>query len=179
MTRENNLFLRVTLAFIMFHLMTITLMSQDKIAQNAAFGDEIDKYLHYTVPIINVSTLHNNFDEFIILDTRELEEYEVSHIPGAIYVGYDEFSEYSIPEGLNPDQKIVVYCSIGYRSEKIGEKLVAAGYKKVYNLYGSIFEWANYDFPLEDMNHQKTLNLHTYNKAWSKWISNPEIKKTW
>ena len=38
---------------------------------------------------------------------------------------------------------IIVYCSIGVRSEDIGEKLKELGYTKILNLYGGIFDWKN------------------------------------
>jgi len=74
---------------------------------------------------------------------------------------------------------MVVYCSIGYRSEKIGEKLLRLGYKNVYNLYGSIFEWANEKYQLVGSNGKTTNRVHSYNKSWSKWVTNEEIKTVW
>jgi len=57
--------------------------------QNRNFKKLIDKSINFTVPLISVSELHDDFEDYIILDAREKEEYEVSHIPGAIYVGFD------------------------------------------------------------------------------------------
>ncbi len=53
---------------------------------------------------------------------------------------------------IGEESKVVVYCSVGYRSEKIAEKLKAAGYKNVFNLYGGIFEWENQNLPVYDSN---------------------------
>ena len=53
-----------------------------------------------------------------------------------------------IYQGWSKSDTIVLYCSIGYRSEKIGEKLVEMGYGHVFNLYGGIFEWVNRDLPV-------------------------------
>jgi rhodanese-related sulfurtransferase len=103
------------------------------------------------------------------LDTREKEEFEVSHLKNARNVGYIWFDMrrvYDIPK----DATIIVYCSVGYRSEKIGEKLLKYGYKNVYNLYGSIFEWANKGNPLYKSSGVQTTEIHTYNKTWARWV---------
>ncbi|MBT8318930.1 MAG: rhodanese-like domain-containing protein, partial [Gramella sp.] len=75
---------------------------------------------------------------------------------------------------IDKDQKIVVYCSIGVRSENIGVKLIKAGYKNVENLYGGIFDWKNKDFPVVDALGKSTEEVHAYSKHWSKWLRNAE-----
>lgn len=107
-------------------------------------------------------------EEVILLDSRSPEEYEVSHLPGAKYVGYDNFSSDAV-EDLDRDITVVVYCSVGYRSEKIGEKLQEMGFKEVYNLYGGIFDWKNNKNPVLN-NGIETDSVHTYNRSWSKWL---------
>ena len=69
---------------------------------------------------------------------------------------------------------IVVYCSIGYRSEKIGKKIKNLGFSRVYNLYGGIFEWSNRAYPLIDNQKKKTIKVHGYNQDWGKWLSRGE-----
>ena len=127
---------------------------------------------------MSVTELLNNKDKFIIFDAREKAEFDVSHIPDAIYLGYSDFNVGSI-KNIPKEKNMVVYCSIGYRSEKIGEKLLRLGYKNVYNLYGSIFEWANEKYPLVGSNGKTTDRVHGYNKSWSKWVTNEEIKTVW
>ena len=151
--------------------------AQDKgLCINSLFEQTVDSYLEYTVPTISVSSLAEHQEEYVILDAREMEEFRVSHIPNAVQVGYDRFDLSEVAD-IPKDQSIVIYCSIGYRSEKIGEKLLGAGYQKVFNLYGSIFEWANRSYPLVIWNGNETNEIHTYNKSWSKWVENPELQK--
>lgn len=145
---------------------------------NPEFEKEVDSYLSYSVPAITVDNLVQIKDDVVILDAREMDEFEVSHIPGARYVGYDNFDE-SLLEGINKEQRIVVYCSIGFRSEKIGEKLKKLGFSNAYNLFGSIFEWANAGQPLEDKEGKPTNKIHTYNKKWSKWVNEGAAEKVW
>ncbi len=143
-----------------------------------SFDREVDKYLDYTIPVIDVDSLAMHMKVYIILDAREYEEYEISHIAGAHYVGYDNFSIEALA-GIPQTQKVVVYCSIGYRSEKIGEKLRKMGFTDVSNLYGSIFEWTNRGYSIKNMAGKSTDTIHAYSRGWSKWITNPEIVKTW
>ncbi len=149
------------------------------ICENEKFDKTVEGLLSYTVPLIGVEELHHSPEgAYVILDTREKGEYEASHIPGAIYVGYKDFDMDRL-SGVDKGQKVVVYCSVGYRSEKIGEKLLAAGYLHVYNLYGSLFEWVNQGYPIENGADESTREVHTYNKKWSRWVFNPEMKKVW
>jgi len=108
----------------------------------------------------------------LFLDTREKDEYEVSHIQGALWVGFEEF-DLKIVNNLDRNQPLVVYCSIGARSQDIGKKLKKAGFKEVYNLYGGIFHWVNEGFPVYANGHQ-TQKVHAYNRAWGIWLSKGE-----
>ena len=44
-----------------------------------SFDSEVDRYLNFTVRVIDVDSLQQNMDRFVILDAREYEEYEQSH----------------------------------------------------------------------------------------------------
>ena len=44
------------------------------------------------------------------------------------------------------------------------------GFENVRNLYGGIFQWKNQDKPVVDTKGIKTDSVHTYSKAWSKWL---------
>jgi rhodanese-related sulfurtransferase len=139
------------------------------------FDKKVNSYLSYSVPVIDVREAFTNKNKFTFLDAREWKEYEVSHIEGAVYVGYDDF-DFSRIKHLPKDSPILVYCSIGYRSEKIAEKLKKKGFTKVYNLYGSIFEWANQGYPLIS-GTKPVQRIHTYNQKWSRWVTRPSIEK--
>ena len=130
----------------------------------------LDKYNKESIPYISVEDASKK-QNAIILDAREFSEYKVSHIKNAIHVGYDNFKLKKTKKLLsNKQQTIVVYCSLGIRSEDIAEKLKKAGYSNVYNLYGGIFEWKNQDFKVYDSNEVETERVHTFNEAWSKWL---------
>lgn len=154
----------------------VSLFGQD--VKNDAFEKELRGLLSYSVPTISVNEAFEKKDSFTFLDAREINEYMISHISGAQHIGYNTFNISSF-NTIPKDEPIIVYCSVGYRSEKIGEKLISAGYKNVSNLYGSIFEWTNCGFPIVDHKEQATDTLHTYNKTWSQWVITPQIVKWW
>lgn len=166
------------LSVMLFLVTSASTQTDFKRTIDPEFEKEVDSYLNYSVPAITVNNLIQIIDDVVLLDAREMDEYEVSHIPGARYVGYDDFDE-SLLEGIDKEQRIIVYCSIGFRSEKIGEKLKKLGFSNAYNLFGSIFEWTNAGQPLEDKNGKPTNKIHTYNKKWSKWVNEGAAEKVW
>jgi len=105
----------------------------------------------------------------VLLDAREPDEFAVSRLAGARYAGYDHF-DLNMLGDLDRNQTVVVYCSVGYRSEKIAEKLLNAGFVQVYNLYGGIFEWVNAGQPVVDAAGQPTDRVHAYNRTWGLFL---------
>ena len=112
-------------------------------------------------------------DSAIFIDSREQAEYEVSHIPKAIWVGYENPMLDSL-ERLDKETPLIIYCSVGYRSEKISLQLEKKGFKKVYNLYGGIFEWVNQGNEVVDNEGKTTDKVHAYNLLWGVWLTNGE-----
>jgi len=145
--------------------------------KNADFSKKINSMLNFSIPIITVQEL-NQQKNITILDARESKEFLVSHIPKALNIGYKHMDK-AIVEGLDKNKTVVLYCSIGYRSEKMGEKLKKLGFTKIYNLYGSIFEWVNQGYALEDAKGLPTNKVHAYNKSWSKWVENNKYEKVY
>jgi rhodanese-related sulfurtransferase len=105
----------------------------------------------------------------LILDTRSPREFEVSHIPTAKFVDYKRFSRNDVENQLR-DRVVVVYCTVGYRSERIGEQLGRLGFQNVFNLYGGIFEWVNQGHALVDAKGNPTTKVHAYSEDWGKWL---------
>ncbi|MDX1685784.1 MAG: rhodanese-like domain-containing protein [Saprospiraceae bacterium] len=178
-----NFLSSIYLVMITAMLASQTLTAQDQPArphaENPEFHEEVAKYVDPDeVPLLDVKTLYENYSDYLILDARAEEEFKVSHLPGARYVGYKDF-DMDYVKRYDRSTPIVVYCSIGYRSSKIGEKLREAGYNDVYNLYGSIFEWVNRDYPLDNMQGERTDTIHAYNQNWSQWIFNPNVEIVW
>ena len=126
--------------------------------------------LDRNIPEIDVRHLAKHGSMYQRLDARSYDEYEVSHLSQAHWVGYDDFQE-ELVESLDKNQATVVYCSVGYRSEKVVQKLIALGFTNVYNLYGGLFEWVNRGHEVIDMSDHVTSQIHAYNKVWGVWVS--------
>ena len=157
-----------------FFILTMPLMAT---AQNPEGFDKMAKKMaDKTVPIIKsaqVVKLQAKGKKIVFLDARESAEYKVSHIKDAIHIGYDEFNMKSV-KGIDKDAIIVVYCSVGYRSGKIGKKLREAGFTSVFNLWGGLFDWANNGNVIYAKG-KKVKKVHPYNNNWGKWLK-PELR---
>lgn len=155
-----------TLLFILFCILSIYGFSQESLQTI------LEKHNTKNIPYTTVWELAMPKTEAIILDAREQEEFETSHLKDALFVGYNNFSLADVIKKIpNKDEQIIVYCSVGIRSENIAFKLKKAGYKNVSNLYGGIFEWKNNQFPVYNSKNKETEKVHTYNKTWSKWLT--------
>ena len=66
-----------------------------------------------------------------LVDAREPEEFQVSHLRGARNLTAVKAVKAAVQSGAPP---VVVYCSVGYRSSALVEKLQKAGLTNVFNL---------------------------------------------
>jgi rhodanese-related sulfurtransferase len=105
----------------------------------------------------------------VLLDVRTEKEFEVSHLHGAVRVDPSVDVGKLIPQ-LPQGKPIVTYCSVGYRSSSLAEKLKKAGVASVVNLEGSIFQWANEARPLEADGHP-TDKVDPYNAKFGKMLN--------
>jgi len=136
------------------------------------YDEMLQELYSHTVDEVAVDTVYqwlNTAHNLYILDSREREEYEVSHLPEAIWVGYKDFSMERCTQ-IPKHAKIVIYCSVGYRSEKIGNQLQKAGYEDVHNLYGGVFEWVNKSYPVVNEKEIETKDVHAFSPSWGKWL---------
>lgn len=157
---------QITIFFFLFFIAANTFAQKN-------LDSLLKMYNTKSIPYISVEELRmfQMNDTVTILDAREPEEFEVSHIAFAKNIGFKDFSEDEKQlKKLNKNIPIVVYCSVGIRSEKIGEKLKKAGFTNIKNLYGGIFEWKNKGYPVVDSTKAETENVHAFSRVWSKWL---------
>lgn len=128
----------------------------------------VDNLLDHSVQEVQVEDLDQK-PEALLLDAREKKEYKVSHIQGARWIGYNKFDP-KVLKDVPKDQEIIVYCSVGYRSEKITQQLTELGYTNVSNLLGGIFDYTNKGNQVVDKKEEPTENVHPYNETWGKWV---------
>lgn len=155
-----------------FLLIALVLVALPCLQAQTAYDKKLESLYKNTVSQIKPSEVKLKMDEgkqVVLLDTRSPEEYKVSHLPGAKFVDYKSFKSTDVIQ-IDKDAEIVVYCTVGYRSERVGEKLMDMGFTNVKNLYGGIFQWANEKRPLLNNQNQPTDSVHTYSGSWSTWL---------
>ena len=77
----------------------------------------------------------------LLLDVRELWEYEICHLEGAKLMPMQQ-----IPQtfnALDPQQETVVICHHGRRSQQVGNYLERMGFTRIINLTGGVDAWAH------------------------------------
>lgn len=159
------------LLFIGLFISTFSSTAQD--VESRAYSIMLSGLLSRTVPEADVTETAKDTSGIIFLDAREQSEFNVSHIKNAVWIGYDDFDLERV-ESIPKDSEIVVYCSVGYRSEKITKKLQEAGFTNVKNLYGGLFEWVNQDNVVVDPKNMTTTKVHAFDKFWGVWLQKGE-----
>lgn len=100
----------------------------------------------------------------LLIDVRTRQEYQVSHLPGAVWGEGPRQLENILKERTKHDV-IVLYCSVGVRSSRAAARLIKSGYRRVFNLQGSIFQWANERRPV--LRDGKPVDVvHPYDERW-------------
>ncbi len=105
----------------------------------------------------------------LLVDTRSAEEYADGHLPGAWHA--ESVAQLQqVQRRLGPQaaaRPLVLYCSVGYRSSALVTALYSSGVggTSVYNLEGSIFEWANRGLPVVAKDGHAA-KVHPYNRKW-------------
>lgn len=118
------------------------------------------------IPTVDIDVLETwkQSTEVLLIDVREREEFLISHLLGA-----QNRTSISDFQHIPKDKRMVLYCSVGYRSAKLVETLQREGYTQVYNLKGSIFAWANAGKPVYQTETTTTF-VHPYNEIWGQLL---------
>ena len=75
-----------------------------------------------------------------VIDVREPDEYEISHINGVPQIPLSALQQRFTE--LDPNQQIYIHCKSGVRSMKALNFLREQGYKYVKSVKGGILAWA-------------------------------------
>ncbi|WP_022834878.1 rhodanese-like domain-containing protein [Salisaeta longa] len=106
----------------------------------------------------------------VLLDARTPEEFAVSHLPGARRIDPGATNYKALQDTLARDTPVVVYCSVGYRSAGVVQQLRQQGFTNVYNLRGSIFQWANEGRPVYRRG-RRVQAVHPYDATWGRLLA--------
>jgi molybdopterin/thiamine biosynthesis adenylyltransferase/rhodanese-related sulfurtransferase len=92
------------------------------------------------ISALELSVLLSSSTKVSLIDVRELTEWDIVHINGAIHIPKDNIVGGKL-SGLDKDSLIVVMCKLGGRSAKVIEIMKEQGYKNLKNLEGGIISW--------------------------------------
>lgn len=101
-----------------------------------------------SLPANEFSTQMKN-ESGVLIDVRTPGEYKKGYIAGSVLMDIFNDNFDSELAKLDKTKTYYVYCAKGGRSEECSEKMLALGFKKVYNLDGGISDWKDSGLPIE------------------------------
>jgi adenylyltransferase/sulfurtransferase len=81
--------------------------------------------------------------DFVLVDVREPNEYEINKIPGSVLIPKGEFLNGSALEQLPSNKQIVLHCKSGVRSAECLAIVKGAGYADAVHVGGGVVAWVN------------------------------------
>lgn len=90
---------------------------------------------------IQIAQLHEKLseDHYVVVDIRDANSFNASHIPQAINLSNDNLSEFLRTADL--DKPVVVCCYHGISSQQAAQFLVSQDFTEVYSLDGGFTQW--------------------------------------
>jgi adenylyltransferase/sulfurtransferase len=85
----------------------------------------------------------NGERDFVLVDVREPNEYEINRIPGAVLIPKGDFLNGSALEQLPSDKQVVMHCKTGVRSAETLAIVKGAGYADAVHVGGGVVAWVN------------------------------------
>lgn len=82
----------------------------------------------------------DNEQDYIIVDVRRPDEFEIEHIPNAINVPLEDIEDIAEEELPNKNKLLLVYCRSGRRSKMAAGILETIGYTNIKE-FGGILDW--------------------------------------
>ena len=81
--------------------------------------------------------------DFLLVDVREPNEYEINKIPGAVLIPKGEFLNGNAFSELPSDKQVVLHCKAGTRSAEVLAVLKGAGFSDAVHVGGGVSAWVN------------------------------------
>jgi adenylyltransferase/sulfurtransferase len=81
--------------------------------------------------------------DFILVDVREPNEFEIVSIPGSVLIPKNEFLMGNALAGLPQDKQVVLHCKVGGRSAEVLAVVKGAGFADAIHVGGGVIAWVN------------------------------------
>ncbi len=115
----------------------------------------------------DLKSLMETRNRMFILDTREREEFDVSHIQGAKRVGYKKFTVEKVWM-LDRNTTIILYSTDGERCQHVAAYLKMMGFIDVRRIEGSLIGWVNAGYSVVDKEGHDTNDVFVNDKSEAK-----------
>lgn len=121
-------------------------MIETKIDQARAREYFANKVAFTTGPI-ELSRRIERGEDIVVVDVREAEDYEESHVPGAINLPKNHWHS---PDGLREDTVNILYCysQTCHLAARAAQEFAGKGYQ-VMEMEGGFEAWESYDLETE------------------------------
>lgn len=103
-------------------------------------SEESSKASYIVITPEAAKTIMDSDEPYVLIDVRTKEEFETGHIPGATLLPLNLIPESALDVLPDLDQKILLYCRSGNRSETAARLLIDLGYTQVID-FGGIIDW--------------------------------------
>jgi adenylyltransferase/sulfurtransferase len=107
-------------------------VSQD--AQDAAAG--------HTITAPELKEMMDAGKDFVLIDVREPNEYEIVRIPGSVLIPKDRILSGEALAEIPQDRPVVLHCKVGGRSAEALAALHRAGFHDAVHVGGGVLAWA-------------------------------------
>jgi rhodanese-related sulfurtransferase len=98
----------------------------------------------------NVADVKRRMDageKFLLVDTREDNEWANGHVPGALHMSKGIIERDIVQRVPDSGAKVILYCGGGFRSALAGDNLQKMGYTNVESMDGGWKGWVDAGLP--------------------------------
>ena len=100
-----------------------------------------------TISVIQLEQMlkerENGERDFVLVDVREPNEYEINRIPGSVLIPKGDFLNGSALSELPNDKQVVLHCKSGVRSAEALAVVKGAGFSDAVHVGGGVVAWVN------------------------------------
>ncbi|MFN2200518.1 MAG: rhodanese-like domain-containing protein [Caldilineaceae bacterium] len=104
----------------------------------------------FQTPALSAKEMHDRqsaAEPLLVIDVRGLGEYKSGHVAGAVNIPFDRVEKH-LDELREAQNGIVLYCTMGERTRKAEQALIAHHIPNVYHLAGGLGAWRQGGFPI-------------------------------
>ncbi len=139
---------QATTLILLFTILIFALTSCSKSKANNDSSSDTEIYEKITAKEAMEIMKQQDKDDYVLLDVRTAEEYELGHIAGALLIPHNDLVDRAEIELADKSKTILLYCRSGNRSATAAKLLKDLGYTAIYD-FGGIIDWP-YDTVISD-----------------------------